>query len=267
MRIGICTPVEHLAAAAEAGFAYAEIGVYALRPEEDDAAFAPVRQFLRAAPLPIEACNCFLPGHLHVTGPEVDLEAVGAHMARALCRAAEVSVAIMVFGSAGSRRVPEDFPLDRARAQFVTAARLAGDLAARHGITIALEPLSPAMDNLLTSVADGVMFTREIDHPHVRLLADLFHFAAAGEPLEHLRAAAPYLAHLHLATPALPDAGPGTTYDFHGFLHTAYAGGYSGRASLEDNPRLLTNWSTPLTPRLRGMREFIEEAWRGSSTE
>jgi D-psicose/D-tagatose/L-ribulose 3-epimerase len=240
MRLGICTSPDGLELAAAAGFDYAELATFALLPAEDDAAFAPVLDRLRNAPLPIEAVNCFVPGHLKVTGPTVDLVAVGAHMDRMLGRAAAVGAKIMVFGSGGARRAPEGFSLDEARAQYVTACRMAGDLAGRHGLTIALEPLNTDQCNFFNRVDEGAALVTATDHPRVRLLADLFHMWKVDDPSASIPAAAALFGHLHLATPALPETKPdGAAFDFDGFLAAVKAAGYDGRLSVEDNPGFL----------------------------
>ena len=265
MRIGICTGEEHVAAAAEAGFAYVELTVGVLRPAEGEAAFQAVAARLAALPLPAEAFNCFLPAELRVTGPEVDLTAVGAYMDTALRRVAAVGGKIVVFGSGGARRAPEGFPLERARAQFVEAARLAGETAARYGVTIVLEPLVARMCNILNRVDEGAAYVRAVAHPRVRLLTDLYHFAEGGEPLAHLEQNAPLFAHVHLATPSLPETAPGTAYDFIGFLAALRAGGYDGRISVEDNPGLLGG-KPDLTPAYRAIYAYVESCLASRGT-
>jgi sugar phosphate isomerase/epimerase len=259
MRIGICSSIDNLPIAREAVFAFAELGCHALLPDQDEAAFAPVRSKLLASPLPVEAFNCFLPGHLAVTGPAVDLKAVGAHMDLVLRRASESGASIMVFGSGRSRKVPDGFPLETAKTQFIEAARLAGELADRHAMTVVLEPLYKKACNLFNLTSQGIDFVDRINHPRVRLLTDLFHMAWEQEPFDHLVAAGPRLAHIHLATPCLPeignDNGPG--YDFPGFLAALKKAGYAGRLSIEDNPGLLGKTAMPLVEAYRRVFQYI----------
>jgi sugar phosphate isomerase/epimerase len=258
MRIGICTGERDVAAAAEAGFAYVEMAAGALMPGDDDATFAPTAARLKALPLPIEAFNCFVPAVHPVTGSSVDRAALGAYMDIVLRRAAAVGAKIMVFGSGAARRAPEGFPLETARAQYVDAIRLAGETAAKYGMTIALEPLNTRQCNFFNRVDEGAGFVRAADHPHVRLLTDLFHFTEAGEPLAHLEEHGPLFAHAHLATPELPETGPGRAYDFTAFLAALRRGGYDGRISVEDNPGLLGGLTPPLTPAFRAIFAYVE---------
>lgn len=258
MRLGICTGRDHLTAAYEAGYAYAEMAVETLVPDQDERAFAPIREEILAAPIPVEAFNCFLPAHHRVTGPNVDLEAVGRHMDIALRRASEVGARIMVFGSGGARILPEGFPVNRGWYQLADAARLAADIGARHGVTIVMEPLLRRACNFFNRVDEGAAFVDRVSHPNLKLLTDLYHFAAAAEPYESIVAADGRLAHTHLATPAIPETGEGYSYDFEGFFAALVAAGYDGRSSVEDNPGLLSAKKPPLTGVYRAIREYVE---------
>lgn len=240
MRLGLCCTIDQLAAAAAAGYDCAELTVgEALVPEEDEAAFAPRRDAILAAPLPVAAVNCFVPGHLKLTGPAVDLARVEAYMAVALRRAGACGIGIVVLGSAGARAAPADYPKAKARLQFLEAARVAGELAAARGVTLALEPIVARHCNIFNLVSEGAAFVDTLDHPAVRLLADLYHVAEAGEPLARVAAAGARLAHAHLPTPALPETSAGAAYDFAGFFTALRAAGYDGRVTVEDNPGLL----------------------------
>lgn len=165
----------------------------------------------------------------------------------------------MVFGSGGARKLPEDWPVETGRRQFVEAARLAGEIAAKHDMTIALEPLVRRACNFFNRTDQGAEFVDLIDHPRVKLLTDLYHIAWEGESFEHMVDAGAKLAHIHLATPCLAatgdDGGPG--YDFELFLATLARAGYDGRITVEDNPGLLAKFTPPLTGVYRIIREYV----------
>ncbi len=257
MRLGICIAPDTLTDAAAAGFDFAETGVWALAPDKGEADFAPLRSAMLNAPIRIEAVNCFLPGELKVTGPTVDLEPVRRHMELVLRRAAEVGATIMVFGSGGARKLPAGFPVERGWSQLADAARLAADIAVRHGITIIMEPLYIRACNFFNRVDQGSAFVDRVGHAHLRLLADLFHVADGREPFTNIAAAGKRLAHIHLATPSIPQTAPGTDYDFEGFFAALRQAGYDGRVSVEDNPGLLGKSKLPRIEALRAVREYL----------
>ena len=260
MRIGICTSPDHLTEAHEAGFAFAELGCGFLLPDRDETAFESVLHTLRSAPIPVEAFNCFLPGTCKVTGPDVDLQAVGAYMDRVLSRAARTGASIIVFGSGGARRVPDGFSVETARDQFVEAARLAGETAAKHGMTVVLEPLLKRACNFFNRVDQGIAFMDKANHPNVRLLGDLYHMAWESDPFESLVRAGDRIAHIHLATPCIPETGTdnGPAYDLPRFLAALRRAGYDGRISVEDNPGLIGKAKLPLVDVYRAIQRHVE---------
>lgn len=259
MKLGLCVGLDRLQEAADAGFTFAEIAVSELLAAPDDAAFAKVADRIRAAPLPVEAANCFIPAELKVTGPDVNMPALRRHMEKALERAGHSGLSIVVFGSGGARRLPEGFPAERGWAQLADAARMAADIGGRHGVTIVMEPLLKRACNFFNRVDQGAAFVDRVGHPRLRLLADLFHMQAEAEPMVDVANAGARLAHIHLATPALPETGPGTEYDFEGFIAALRKAGYDGRLSVEDNPGLLHKHQPPLTPVYRAVIAYLVE--------
>lgn len=57
----------------------------------------------------------------------------------------------------------------------VIGLRIAGGIAADHGVTLALEPLNRFETFMVNTVADGARLLNEVDHPAVGLLLDTFH--------------------------------------------------------------------------------------------
>ncbi len=261
MRLGICIAPDALAEAAAAGFDFAEMSAGMLAPDKSEAEFAARRAVLLAAPIRVEAFNCFLGPK--VTGPDVDLESVRRHMDLVLRRASEVGAAIMVFGSGGARRLPEGFPVERGWSQLAEAARLAAAIAERHNMTIAMEPLFKRACNFFNRVDQGAAFVDRVAHPRLRLLADLFHLEQEGEPLANLAAAGRRLAHIHLVTPSIPETAAGPAYDFSGFFTALRQAGYAGRVSVEDNPGLLGQSRLPPLAAFRAVREYLAPFCRG----
>lgn len=258
MRFGMCAGFDQLTAVAEAGYDYAEMGAGALLPDLDETAFAPVRAQFRTAPVPVEAFNCFVPGHLKLTGPTVDLLAVKRHMDTVLRRAAEIGASIVVFGSGGARRAPDAFPLDQAREQYIEAAELAGDIAARYGITVALEPLTSKQCNFFNRVDQGTEIVDRVNCPHLRLLADLFHMMESEEPLSNLLIGGARLRHIHTPAPAIPETtAGGYPYDFPAFFAFLRQAGYDGRVTVEDNSGRLAGKEPPFTRIYTAIREHL----------
>jgi sugar phosphate isomerase/epimerase len=97
-----------------------------------------------------------------------------------------------------------------------------------------------------------------LNHPHVKLLADLYHVEAEKEPFVNIAAAGKRLAHIHLATPSIPATGTGIDYDMHGYIAAVRKAGYDGRMTVEDNPGLLGKKEPPLTEVYRAVLEYVK---------
>jgi len=192
-----------------------------------------MRAQLAAASLPCRSANCFLPASLKVTGPYVDHDALAAYVATACRRAHDAGLSLIVFGSGSARQIPDGFPRDTAWQQLLDFARMAGDQAALHHLTIAVELLNRRECHVFSSLAETAAFVRETAHPALRLLVDAFHCDANGEPVDDIIAAAPLIAHTHIATYAhwlFPGDEP---CDFSAFFSALKRARYSGPVSIE----------------------------------
>lgn len=260
MKIGCCIPVEFSPMAADMGFDFVELRVPELFPEGSEEEFENTRQAIEKVKIPALSYNFFLPASLKVVGQEVDTDRFKSYVEVAVRRAASLGGKFIVFGSGRSRWIPTGFPRETALRQFHEAARIAGDIAQRQGMQIALEPLNHTEANLMHTVKEGVENMKAIDHPAVGVLADLYHMCLENEPLHHLFLAGDRLLHVHVC-----DAGratPGTrTYDLWGFHTYLNAMGFNGAVSMECR---FTNFTSEGPIALRVMQDVIQE--RGEVT-
>lgn len=236
MRFGICTGPENREALAGAGCDYIELTVAgALQPEKaDEDVMPPLRAAFLSPDLKPEAYNVLLPGDLKVVGPETDAARQERYLESAFARAASLGGQIAVFGSGGARRIPPGWPVEEAQRQVREFLGRGGAAAARHGMTIAIEPLNVSECNFINSVAEAVALAQEVNHPAVAVLSDLYHVDHDGQSYEETRAAAPWLRHVHVAG-AVGRRAP-TSDDFaflRDYLAVVKASGYDGRVSIE----------------------------------
>jgi sugar phosphate isomerase/epimerase len=234
MVFGVCSGPEDAGVLAEAGFDYIELHVQLhLRPEEPEKVFKEYLDQIQSSPLPCSAANCFIPGHLKITGPAVDSSLLEQYVSTACKRAERAGINTIAFGSGGARQVPDGFNHEDAVEQLVSFARMAGDIAWHHSITICVEPLNRSECNILNTVSEAADFVRTVGHDHVKLLVDAYHWARNGEPAESIPAAAQLIHHVHVATYGNRMA-PGLEYcDFSDFFSALARAGYDGRVSIE----------------------------------
>lgn len=234
MKFGVCTEPKFAQTLANVGFDYVEVNVQAhLMPNAPEADFAPMADLLKSLPIPPYAANCFLPGSLRVTGPNVDWHAVQKYVGIAAARAERVGMQIIVFGSGGARNVPDGFSFEEANDQLAQFGQIAGSIAAEHGVTIVIEPLNKKESNILTNVPEGASLARKVNLPRFQLLVDAYHWALENEPASNIIEHADLIKHAHLAT--YPNRKvPGTEEtDFIPFYKALKAINYSGGLSIE----------------------------------
>ena len=197
MRFGICTGPEHIAEAAALGYDYVELslsGIMAL----DEEAFQNVKQELTNAGIRAEAFNVFFPGTLKLIEGTPD-EEIRAYLKEAMRRAGELGGRVAVFGSGAARRVPEGIPYGKAFHRLIDVIRMMGDAAAEKGMTIAVEPLRYQETNILNTLSEGAAMEAMVDHPNVRLLADMYHVWSNGEPVSQVKVVGRFV-HIHISS-------------------------------------------------------------------
>lgn len=229
MRIGICTGVENASAALAAGFDYVEVNTSVLATREDF-----LGQEYRDARA--EASNLFFPSDIRLNGPEAT--PYREYMERAIARAAEAGISVMVIGSAGARNAPEGVPIDTAFRRFIEVAAEAQSIASHYGIRIAPESLNRTE----TNVANDLPFlAADLNTVGVGYTADAYHVlyewsaeGGSGAPdADFWERQLPFIpTHVHIAN--LERLSPsGDDPMLLGFIERLRDLGYEGRVSLE----------------------------------
>lgn len=234
MHFGICCKPDQLAAVKAAGFDYAELALSAI-VAMDDTAFVAFCQKMEQIGFRIEVTNGFFPSHIPLVGDNADLDRITAYTQKALARAKTLGVQIAVLGSGVARKTPQGFSPVVAREQFKRLLSLCGDIAAQHGIRIALEPLNAGETDLINTVAQGLELCHEVDHPQVGCLVDFYHAFMSGESLDAVETAGNRLIHAHIARPNR-DRGVPAPEDMptiHRWAQALRTCGYTARLSFE----------------------------------
>ncbi len=131
-----------------------------------------------------------------------------AHLTDSLAVAARLGVRTLVVHVGYAQRA---LSREQQWMAAVRGLRAAGDLAARAGVTLVAEPLNSLVDHpgyFLDDLSQACALIREVEHPSVRLLLDVYHMAVMHHDLlDRLADALPLVAHVHVAD--VPGAAPG----------------------------------------------------------
>ncbi len=233
---GACTSIRNAQKVADAGGDFIELSVTGfLQPQLSDEEWTGSGNpaLAAASPLPIYACNGFFPGNIKLTGPDRDHAAALAWCETAFRRARQVGIKILVLGSSASRNHPEGYDKATAVAEFTDLLRLMGPVAARHEVTVVLEPLRRAEANYMNTVAEGVAIVKAVGHDNIRCLADIYHMLEENEGPEVLVAEREYIRHMHIAEKTERSV-PGTHgEDLTPYYNAMRQAGYRGGLSIE----------------------------------
>ena len=255
---GCCTSADNCAVVEAAGYDYLEPAMVALHPELGEDGLRAARAALAGCHLPVAALNQLLPATIQIVAPPVDEFAVEQYLGVATRWAAKLGADVIVFGSRGARNAPPDMPVAQVRERLRWFLGIAARHARASGVTVAIEPLCRPGCNTINTVAEAVELVREVGQPEIRVLADLFHMAEDGEPLDDLLAAGPYLRHVHVPVPGVPELQTqGRQYDYPGFFRALRTIGYDGRISVEDNGRRFRAFGSEIRPVLA----YLQDTW------
>jgi D-psicose/D-tagatose/L-ribulose 3-epimerase len=242
MRIGYCTNLiatqidgtgsEWIEKGQENGFDYVELPL-AQMVDLNDEEFSSLKEKVGSSGLKCEACNNFFPASIRLTGNDVDYGKTEAYLDKALGRAAQLGVKVIVLGSPKSKNVPEGYPMDKAWSQLVELLRNIDPLVRTRGITVVIEPLNKGESNIINTAAEGLQLAKAADRENIKLLIDYYHLVMEKEDPEIILDAGSYIKHIHFANPT------GRVYPIEAedgyirFMNLLKGVSYEGRISVE----------------------------------
>lgn len=260
-KTGVCTSLDNHALLADIGFDFIEENLQRfIIPFESHEVFSENLERLEASSLPVLALNVFIPGHLKSVGPEAAHPEIIAYADTAFRRAQMAGVESIVFGSGGSRRIPEGFDPELAKMQFVDLLKQMGPVAEEYGVYVVVEPLHRGEVNFINTVVEGLEIVKMADHPHIRLLCDFFHMLREDEPADHILMAAGYVHHVHIAERDNRTAPGIAGDDFRPYLRALKEIGYAGHISIEAS---WSDFETELPIAIAALQQQIEDVRAG----
>jgi len=233
-KIGISTSIENNGILASAGYSFVEENARGfLVPAEPDSVFGKKLALLKESKLPVEACNSFLPGNLKCVGPEPAHEEILKFGESAFRRAQLAGVKTIVFGSGGARGIPEGFPREKAKQQFISICSQLATLAQKYNVIISLEPLNSQECNFINSLAEGAEIVNGVKHDSFRLLADIYHMLKENESPSNITKFGHLLYHTHIAEKKDRTAPGVNKEDFTPYFKALKDIKYEGRITIE----------------------------------
>ncbi|MCX6907421.1 MAG: sugar phosphate isomerase/epimerase [Verrucomicrobia bacterium] len=234
IEFGVCTSLKKAALLKQAGFQFVEENVGSvLVPKLSDDEFEKKLAEIKAAPLPIRSCTGFLPGDLKVVGPEVPMDVLMKHAEIVFRRAEKAGIGRIVFGSGGSRRIPDGFDAAKAREQFTDYCRRIAPMAQAHKVIVVIEALNKGECNFINRVSEALAIADAVNHPGVQVHADIYHMMREDEGPESILKAGAKVKHCHIAEKTKRTAPGVDGDDFRAYFKALKVIGYRGGLSIE----------------------------------
>lgn len=171
---------------------------------------------------------------LYVTHPDQQIrDNTAEYFTQLVQLCADLGGRIMVIGSPKARNLLPGVDRNQAMAFAKEVFTPCLDLAARHNVTLAIEPLGPRETDFLNTAADGIELIELIGHPNFRLHLDTKAMSSEETPIPKIiRHSARHLAHFHANDPNLLGPGMGEL-DFAPIIATLKEVAYDGFLSVE----------------------------------
>jgi len=243
---GVCRPISDAKLLKAHGYDFVETSAAsAFIPTKSDEEWKRQKDKILSCGLPLRSCNGFLPGTFRITGPKADFAPALDYAERVLRRADEVGTKTIVFGSGGARNVPGDIcgprdqqPKPETGVQQYTefCRQLCKRVEDIKTVQVVIEPLRPNESNIINYVWQGMQIVRDVNHPRLQELADLFHMICGREPACSLVDAGCHLKHCHIAckeTRQFPGSDSATVDRLRPYFDALKAIGYEGGISCE----------------------------------
>ncbi|MCC6280736.1 MAG: sugar phosphate isomerase/epimerase [Saprospiraceae bacterium] len=223
-----------------------------------DAAFQQNVALFQRLKTPVYAVNLFIPGDLKLVGPNVDEKAVLSYVDSIMFRLSQTNIRMIIWGSGGARRIPDGFDRKIATRQMIAISKKIADVAARNHIVLALENLNSTETNFINTVEEALYIVKKVNHPNLRLNADIYHMLKEGESPAILKKTRKYLVHVEIAEKEQRTAPGVTGTDFRPYLQALRSIGYHQKIGVEGRWK---NISDIAVPALQYLQNQIDEVW------
>ena len=234
--LGIIAPLEQDSLAYASGFRMLGESVgRMLSPSLTGEQFADNLQRIKKAKCKVVLCNIFFPGNIKIAGPDVNETRVLGYADSVFSRAKTAGIGLIVLGSGTARRIPDNYDTTKAKRDFVALCRKLSVVAARYEIMIALESLQSAETNFLISLNSAAEIVRSVNHPNLRLNADIFHMLRQGESPQSIIDAADILIYCEIAEKQSRSLPGVVGDDFKPWLRALRKANYKGHIFIEGN--------------------------------
>ena len=152
------------------------------------------------------------PSGLHITTPDDAVwQKTRDYFSTLLYLCSDLGGKVMVLGSPKQRSIPAGQTKEGAWKRAVELLSSVLDKAGKLGVTVCLEPLSPAETDFINTVSEGMKMVRQINHPNLKIHLDVKAMCSEPTPVPDIirSVRAEDIGHFHVNDPNLYGPGMG----------------------------------------------------------
>ena len=171
---------------------------------------------------------------LHLTSPDAATRKRTADYFSALVDfCADIGGRFIVVGSPKQRNLEPGVSREQGWEWATAIFREPVMRAEQRGVTICFEPLAPSETNFINTAADGVVFVRQLNTPHFKIILDVKAMSSENQPIPQIiKESWPYFGYFHANDKNLKGPGFGDI-DFKPIAAALKQVGYGGYVSVE----------------------------------
>lgn len=170
----------------------------------DGGEFQVVCQKLKHSPLVCEVLDNPVPLDVVIASDSFNLEDYRKFLNIGADRAAALGVRYYVFGNGRTRSLPTEGDIEAAKEKNLTFMRMLADIAGQRGITVLIEPLAPAVSNVIHSIPEALEYSEIVGKPNIGTFLDYRWFVDRKHPFKMIETYGQHIKHVHIDNPDLP---------------------------------------------------------------
>ncbi len=219
------------------GYDFVESCLFSLHDDYSEVSIKEMGEFLKSIGMPCVAMNGMFPKRMSILGQNADLSEISEYLHAAFEKTKWLNASVCVLGSGRSRKVPDDYPKERAAEEFLQLlCETVMPICKKYDKTVVIEPLSYYITNVVNTVSEAVDIVKKASEPRLLALADFFHVSYNKEDVDEYVGYGKYIGHVHIASFnnkfCFPRPYDGD--DYKGFISFLRRSGYeSGNISVE----------------------------------
>jgi D-psicose/D-tagatose/L-ribulose 3-epimerase len=226
----------------KSSFEYLELAIPWINNLSDNYSFTNIMNLINKYNLRVGSFCSLMPANIKTVGPNFSEELIEKYLQTVFNNCSQIGGNIIVFGSGGSRNIPDNYSLENAKLDIVKFLTIADSIIEekKYSFKIAIEPLNKKECNFINSVLEAYDIVKEINSSNIGILIDTYHaYYQDTNILDDICFVKDKLLHIHLAQPQ-DRKWPGHLQDnvefsFSKFFAKLKENSYSGNLTVECN--------------------------------